>query len=52
MEDSRNILSKLDMVAVLSAKDIYEYIMQPFPIGLGSFEKYSVVNDNDQVIVW
>lgn len=30
------MLAKLDMVAVLAAKDIFEYIMQPFPTGLGA----------------
>ena len=29
------MLAKLDMVAVLASKEIYDYIMQPFPTGLG-----------------
>jgi hypothetical protein len=29
------MLAKLDMVAVIAAKEIFDYIMQPFPIGLG-----------------
>ena len=29
------MLAKLDMVAVLAAKEIFDYIMQPFPTGLG-----------------
>mmetsp|Transcript_26597 Transcript_26597/g.36644 ORF Transcript_26597/g.36644 Transcript_26597/m.36644 type:complete len:267 (+) Transcript_26597:38-838(+) len=55
VEDVRNILSKLDMVAVNSAKDIYEYIMQPFPIGLGkavSKKERDELNLKDSTLVY
>lgn len=32
------MLAKLDMASVMAAKDIYDYIMQPFPTGLGKYQ--------------
>eukprot|EP01035_Chromulina_nebulosa_P034496 gene34496-46287_t len=55
VEEARNMLAKLDMVAVLAAKEIFDYIMQPFPTGLGkavSKKEREELNLKDSTLVY